>query len=55
MKGYVERGKTTIQRCVMCNKVGDVGIDYGPSLNGWSQKQGFNTRIIPGNGPTRFK
>jgi putative heme-binding domain-containing protein len=39
MKGDVNRGKTAAQRCVMCHQLGDAGIEFGPSLNGWGQTQ----------------
>ena len=39
MKGDAVRGKTAAQRCIMCHQVGDVGVEFGPSLNGWGQTQ----------------
>lgn len=39
MEGNANRGGVAIQRCVMCHKVGDAGVDFGPSLNGWGQTQ----------------
>ena len=39
MKGDAGRGKVTAQRCVMCHQIGDAGIEFGPSMNGWGQTQ----------------
>ncbi len=39
MKGDPVRGKAAAQRCIMCHLVGDVGVEFGPSLNGWGQTQ----------------
>ena len=39
MNGNATRGKATAQRCVMCHTVGDNGVNFGPSLNGWGKTQ----------------
>ena len=40
LKGDAEKGKITAARCIMCHRIGGLGIDYGPSLEGWIQNQG---------------
>jgi len=39
LKGDAERGKVTVQRCIMCHKVGDIGVEFGPTLTGWGKTQ----------------
>ena len=39
LKGDADRGHAVALRCVMCHKVGDAGIEFGPALNGWGQTQ----------------
>ena len=40
LKGNAKKGKITAARCVMCHRIEGLGIDYGPSLEGWIQNQG---------------
>ena len=40
LKGDAKKGKITAARCVMCHRVEGIGINYGPSLEGWIQNQG---------------
>ena len=40
LKGNAEKGRTTAARCVMCHRIEDQGVDYGPSLRGWIKNQG---------------
>ena len=39
MRGDENRGKLAAQRCVLCHQVGDLGVEFGPTLNGWGQTQ----------------
>lgn len=39
LTGDPVKGKTTIQRCLMCHQVGDAGANFGPTLNGWGRTQ----------------
>ena len=40
LEGNAKKGKITAARCVMCHRIEGLGIDYGPSLEGWIQNQG---------------
>ncbi len=39
LKGDPEKGKIASARCIMCHKIGDVGVDFGPDLNGFGKTQ----------------
>ncbi|MFT5471263.1 MAG: putative membrane-bound dehydrogenase-like protein [Verrucomicrobiales bacterium] len=39
LEGDLERGKLTVQRCVMCHQMGGLGVVYGPALDGWGKGQ----------------
>lgn len=39
LSGSAEAGQTTALRCVMCHKIGEHGIPYGPDLKGWAKRQ----------------
>jgi putative membrane-bound dehydrogenase-like protein len=39
LKGDVEKGKLTAQRCIMCHQIEGIGIEYGPTLTGWGKTQ----------------
>ena len=39
LKGDAERGKVTVQRCIMCHSVGGMGVEFGPTLTGWGKTQ----------------
>ena len=39
LEGDAERGKTTVQRCIMCHTVGGLGVEVGPTLDGWGKTQ----------------
>jgi putative membrane-bound dehydrogenase-like protein len=39
LKGDAGRGANTAQACTMCHRVGDKGVDYAPSLNGFARNQ----------------
>ena len=40
LPGDLARGKTLSARCIMCHRVGEAGVDYGPDLAGWVSNQG---------------
>jgi len=44
LTGDPVKGKTTIQRCIMCHQVGTTGANFGPPLNGWGKTQ--TTEVI---------
>jgi len=39
LKGDAERGKVTVQRCIMCHSVSGTGVEFGPTLTGWGKTQ----------------
>ncbi len=40
MNGDAVAGKVQAMRCVMCHKIDDVGVEYGPDLKDWVANQG---------------
>ena len=40
LKGEAKKGRATAARCVMCHRLEDQGVDYGPALKGWVRNQG---------------
>ena len=39
LTGDARKGATTAQACLLCHRLGDQGIDYGPALNGFARGQ----------------
>jgi len=39
LQGDAERGKAAIAACIMCHRIGDQGIDYGPDLTTFGKQQ----------------
>lgn len=39
LKGDAAKGKVLISRCVMCHKVGNLGVEFGPNLSDWGKGQ----------------
>ncbi len=39
LRGSAARGKMVAAACATCHRVGDQGVDYGPNLTGWAQRQ----------------
>ncbi len=39
LKGDAAKGATLAQSCLLCHKIGDKGIDYGPALTGFARAQ----------------
>lgn len=39
-QGNIDKGRIRATQCLMCHQIGDQGIDYGPSLDGWISSQG---------------
>ena len=44
LKGDAQRGSNVGQTCYLCHRVGDRGVDYGPSLTGFASRQ--TTEVI---------
>ena len=44
LKGDYQKGKKTALRCIMCHRIGELGVDFGPALDGWGKK--FNDEQI---------
>jgi putative heme-binding domain-containing protein len=40
LNGDAERGKLAAARCIMCHRIDDQGVNFGPSLQGWIANQG---------------
>lgn len=53
LKGDAERGKATAMRCVMCHRVGEFGVDFGPALDGWGKKFDDEQIIIAITNPNK--
>ena len=43
LKGNPDNGKNVIGRCYVCHKVGSVGVEFGPTLEGWGSGQDRET------------
>ncbi len=43
LKGNAENGKNAIGRCYVCHKIGSVGVEFGPTLEGWGTGQDRKT------------
>ena len=39
LNGDPAKGKITVQRCVICHQVGGIGVELGPTLDGWGANQ----------------
>ena len=39
LTGDAEKGKLAAQRCIMCHQIGAIGMEVGPTLNGWGATQ----------------
>ncbi|MFN0126380.1 MAG: PVC-type heme-binding CxxCH protein [Verrucomicrobiales bacterium] len=39
LTGDTVRGATTSQRCLMCHRIGEAGVDFGPDMTGWGKTQ----------------
>lgn len=39
LAGDAARGANLSQACLMCHRIGDKGVDYGPALSGFAQNQ----------------
>ena len=45
LKGDARKGATSSQSCLLCHRLGDKGIDYGPSLTGFANAQSIEVVI----------
>ena len=43
LKGNAENGKNAMARCYVCHKIGSVGVEFGPTLEGWGTGQDRKT------------
>lgn len=39
LKGDPKKGKIAAAKCLLCHQLEELGIDYGPDLNGWGSTQ----------------
>jgi putative membrane-bound dehydrogenase-like protein len=39
LAGDATRGAAVSQRCLMCHRIGEVGVDFGPEMTGWGKTQ----------------
>ena len=39
LAGNASRGAELVAACYLCHRLGDQGVDYGPDLTGWAQRQ----------------
>ena len=39
LAGDAGRGSAVSQRCLMCHRIGDAGLDFGPEMTGWGRTQ----------------
>ena len=46
LNGNPERGASKAAICMACHKMGTAGPDYGPSLNGWANRQSLRATIL---------
>ncbi|MEM7386480.1 MAG: PVC-type heme-binding CxxCH protein, partial [Verrucomicrobiota bacterium] len=43
LTGDAERGKTQSMRCILCHRIGGLGVDYGPDMTTWGRTQPTET------------
>ena len=43
LSGDAKRGKIQSARCIMCHRIGDQGVHYGPDLSAWGKTQPTET------------
>jgi len=43
LQGDAKRGQMLSARCIMCHRIGDAGVEYGPDLAGWVSNQGVES------------
>ncbi len=39
LRGDAARGASLAQACLLCHRIGDTGVEYGPVLDGWASRQ----------------
>ena len=39
LTGDATRGASVSQRCLMCHRIGEAGVDFGPEMTGWGKTQ----------------
>lgn len=45
LKGDIQRGQIQSARCVICHRIGDQGVDFGPDLSTWGKTQPAETIV----------
>ena len=45
LNGNPTRGAELVSACFLCHRLGDQGVDYGPDLTGWAQRQSTEALI----------
>ena len=43
LTGNVTRGKVQSARCIICHRIGDLGVDFGPNMSEWARTQPTET------------
>ncbi len=46
LAGDVTRGADKVQSCYLCHKVNGKGMDFGPELTGWANRQSLESTIL---------
>lgn len=46
LTGNAARGAEKVQACFLCHKVNGKGIDFGPELTGWANRQSLEATIL---------
>ena len=41
--GDAKRGQIQSARCVICHRIGDLGVDFGPDMSAWGKTQPTET------------
>ena len=45
LEGNAEKGAITKARCIMCHKIDEQGIAFGPDLRGWGARQSYEALV----------
>jgi putative heme-binding domain-containing protein len=46
LAGDIVRGADKAQSCLLCHRIGERGVDYGPELTTWAQRQATEATIL---------
>lgn len=53
LRGDPSSGKVKVAACRLCHVIDDTGIEYGPNLDGWTQRQGVEQLILATINPSQ--